>query len=134
MNQTSLLVPNRTDFHWKLRYTNEGRIDYSDLFPIDHPHLPPYFDFEKTFDFISFGNFFHKYWYISFVTTFFYLGGAFGLQHFMKNRPPYRLKWSLVLWNAALGVFSIIGFSRTLPSLLYKLALPDGFYRTLCVP
>jgi len=114
-----------------LNYTNDGRIDYSNLFPLSHEAFPA-FHFEKlSFEFLSsVGNFMYQYWYFSLVVGICYLAAAFFLQHYMRNYEPIKLKWTLFIWNMAIGIFSIVGFIRTAPPVLYRLS--EGFYTSVC--
>lgn len=51
----------------------------------------------------------------------------------MSNRPAFRLKKILTIWNISLALFSIIGTLRTLPELLHVLGR-FGFYHSVCSP
>lgn len=51
----------------------------------------------------------------------------------MSNRPAYKLKRLLTLWNLSLAIFSIVGTLRTLPELLHVLGR-FGFYHSTCHP
>jgi len=62
-----------------------------------------------------------------------YLIVIFGLQIFMKHREPMRMKKLLVVWNAMLSMFSISGFIRMLPELVYLLKQPGGFHASVCI-
>lgn len=61
-----------------------------------------------------------------------YIVTIFGLQAYMRNRPAFELKMPLFWWNFVLGVFSIIGFVRTMPGFLAVLSDKNGFYNTIC--
>jgi len=116
------------------KYTPDGFIDYSELYPLSHEKFPA-FEFEKLSleSYTTLGNFLYHYWYLSLVIGAIYMILSFALQHWMRNQQPIKLKWSLFLWNMAIGIFSIIGFCRVVPPLLYRISLPDGFYRSVCV-
>lgn len=49
----------------------------------------------------------------------------------MSNRPAFKLKRLLTLWNISLALFSIVGSFRTLPELLHVLRR-FGFYHSVC--
>ncbi|OWF47968.1 Elongation of very long chain fatty acids protein 6 [Mizuhopecten yessoensis] len=49
----------------------------------------------------------------------------------MENRPRYELRPYLVIWNATLGIFSIFGAVRVVPTLIYS-AKYNGKEYTLC--
>lgn len=55
------------------------------------------------------------------------------MKQFMKNRPPFELKGPLIIWNLALGIFSLFGFIRSFPELVHVVRQPGGIYRSLCV-
>jgi hypothetical protein len=61
-----------------------------------------------------------------------YLAAIFGLQRAMRDRPPFQLKRALALWNGALGVFSILGFTRSWPAFWNILSVDNGFYHSIC--
>jgi elongation of very long chain fatty acids protein 6 len=44
---------------------------------------------------------------------------------------PWNLKWTLVLWNSFLAIFSIIGTAVTLPHLINKIQT-DGLHASMC--
>lgn len=79
-------------------------------------------------------DFFERYWLLPFITGGIYLITIFSLQSFMRNRKPFQLKPALLVWNACIGIFSILGFIRTFPE-LYGIVTsgPDGFFRSICV-
>lgn len=74
-----------------------------------------------------------RYWHTSFYAVAIYMIVIFGGQSFMSNRPAFRLKRLLTLWNISLALFSIIGTLRTLPELLHVLGR-FGFYHSVCHP
>jgi len=83
----------------------------------------------------------HTYWHDLITSTWklsIYAGVAyilviFGIQWWMKDKDPYQLKWPLFWWNLGLGIFSIIGFSRTLPGFLDVFGKENGLYQSVCV-
>lgn len=70
-------------------------------------------------------------WHTSFYITTMYVIVVLALQAFMKNRPGYRLKLPLIIWNASLALFSIIGASRTFPEMNHILQ-NFGFTHSVC--
>jgi len=62
-----------------------------------------------------------------------YLLLVFGGQAIMADRPPFKLRGPLTLWNIFLAIFSIMGALRTIPELVHTLA-HYGFYHSLCSP
>jgi len=58
---------------------------------------------------------------------------VFGGQHYMADRPAFKLRGALTLWNIFLAVFSIIGVARTLPEFLHTLS-KHGLYSSFCSP
>lgn len=51
----------------------------------------------------------------------------------MKDRKPLGLRYPLIAWNAALSLFSFVGFLRTAPHLMYYM-YANGFYASACTP
>jgi len=97
------------------------------------PNYSYIFNFEN--DFVHFKT---RLWMIDNWTLVFYYSAAyilviFGVQHFMKNRPKYELRGLLILWNTALAMFSLMGFTRTAPELIHVLR-NYGLYHSICVP
>lgn len=64
--------------------------------------------------------------------TIIYLTVIFGIQRYMRDRVAFQLKWTLFTWNFCLGIFSIMGFARTLPGFLIVLGMPHGLYHSIC--
>ncbi|GMS92646.1 hypothetical protein PENTCL1PPCAC_14821, partial [Pristionchus entomophagus] len=64
------------------------------------------YDKEPLFEFIS------DVWHHSIWVAILYCLGVHALQRFMENRQPFVLMRPLILWNAALAIFSMIGFAR----------------------
>lgn len=81
----------------------------------------------------SWANFFYVYWSVPLYTGTVYLLCVFFLQSYMKSKKPFQLKKTLFLWNMGLGIFSMMGFLRTVPE-LYTIVTsgPDGFVRSIC--
>jgi len=72
-----------------------------------------------------------KHWDWSIYASGIYVLLIFSGQAWMKNKTPFRLRRRLFLWNVTLAAFSIVGFLRTFPEILYVLK-ETGFYRSVC--
>ncbi|ODN05544.1 putative fatty acid elongation protein 3 [Orchesella cincta] len=72
-------------------------------------------------------------WKLPIYAGIVYIMSIFSIQTYMKDKPAFDLKAPLFYWNAALGVFSILGLIRFTPSFLNILFSPNGFYRSICV-
>lgn len=70
-------------------------------------------------------------WYLSVTASMVYIVLIFGIQAFMKNRPALKLKKALFVWNATLGIFSIIGFIRFIPEAV-SVVMNSGIHGSLC--
>lgn len=60
-------------------------------------------------------------WTLSFWFAGLYVLATFSLQHYMKDKEAFDLRYPLALWSAALSVFSILGTWRTYPAIVYAL-------------
>jgi elongation of very long chain fatty acids protein 6 len=60
-----------------------------------------------------------------------YLCTVFGLQYIMKNRQAFELRIPLIIFNAGLAIFSIIGSVVTIPYLISHL-YDYGIIKTIC--
>lgn len=67
------------------------------------------------------------------VAVFGYLSTIYFGQMIMKKREPFKLKTPLLVWNTALAIFSIIGFTRVFPEMMYSLR-KYGFLGSVCKP
>lgn len=70
-------------------------------------------------------------WQLSVYASIIYIIAIFGIQHYMRDRPAYKLKKGLFAWNATLGVFSIVGFIRYIPEFSHVL-YNSGLHGSLC--
>uniref|UniRef100_A0A1I7Y9K5 Elongation of very long chain fatty acids protein n=1 Tax=Steinernema glaseri TaxID=37863 RepID=A0A1I7Y9K5_9BILA len=68
--------------------------------------------FERIDDPIELTLFLQRYWHHTITISALYFLAIKGIQRWMRDRPAYQLQKPLFLWNAALAVFSIIGFLR----------------------
>jgi elongation of very long chain fatty acids protein 6 len=139
VNKSCLLDSKTTDLNstlWKFQLTPEGTPDYSQLSSIvrDFPHgYYPSYEFEKSsLDFGRVLEFMHENWWIPFSAGTLYLVVIFALQEFMKGRKALELKWPLFTWNLTIGLFSLVGFLRTAPDLIYILQGTNGMHDAVC--
>eukprot|EP01121_Diplochlamys_sp_Union-15-3_P008550 TRINITY_DN2276_c0_g2_i1.p1 TRINITY_DN2276_c0_g2~~TRINITY_DN2276_c0_g2_i1.p1 ORF type:complete len:253 (+),score=9.62 TRINITY_DN2276_c0_g2_i1:58-816(+) len=72
-----------------------------------------------------------KYWYIFAIGGLVYMPLIFGLQNYMKDRKPLRIKKLLLLWNIALTLFSALGTYYTVPT-LYSNVVSKGILASVC--
>ncbi|CAL8073366.1 unnamed protein product [Orchesella dallaii] len=97
----------------------------------DHPKYPA-FGFEKL-DHIYWRQFVWEHPMYPYVACVLYLATIFGIQHYMKDRAPLKLKTPLVIWNWALAIFSIMGFYRLgqeLGDLVF--GQENGLHKSIC--
>lgn len=104
--------------------------DYTYVTTEDPPQFQ-YFDFE-VYDWKAWGVYGTTNWHLPVVVGIVYVIAIFGIERWMRDRPAYKLKWPLFLWNTALGIFSIIGFIRTVPEFVHILMGESGFYKAIC--
>lgn len=70
-------------------------------------------------------------WKLSVYASLAYICLIFMGQGWMRHREPFKLRKQLVLWNIGLAVFSIFGFSRTVPELLH-ITQEYGYHSSIC--
>lgn len=74
------------------------------------------------------------------ATALVYVCGIVQLDLYMKNRKilPFKLRWTLITWNATLALLSAIGAAITLPRFLFGqpagLFVTQNFVRSVCAP
>lgn len=95
------------------------------------PSIVHNFEFEEV-DLFFWHDFVQSNWKLALYAAALYIVTIFGLERLMRRRPAFNLKMPLFWWNLGLGVFSIIGFARTLPGLIYVLGQSDGFFTSIC--
>jgi elongation of very long chain fatty acids protein 6 len=129
-------IANNSNSSWKFQLTPEGTPDYSQLSNhiLDLPEgYYPSYEFEKSsLDVGRVLEFMHENWWIPFSAGILYLAVIFALQEFMKGRKALELKWPLFTWNLTIGLFSLAGFLRTAPELLYILQRTNGIHDSEC--
>ncbi|XP_074597012.1 very long chain fatty acid elongase 6-like [Brevipalpus obovatus] len=91
------------------------------------------FRFEQQFKYADKRQWMQDNWHSAFYWIALYMTLVFGGQAFMSNRPPFKLKRLLVVWNIMLAIFSILGAFRTLPEMIHILR-KFGFYHSVCNP
>lgn len=100
----------------------------------DGPRYLYTFGWEDQFDPEQSFKMFHAHPYLPFgVAIFGYLSAIYLGQIFMRNREPFKLKTALLVWNSALAIFSIVGFVRVYPEMVYTLN-KYGFLGSVCKP
>lgn len=102
------------------------------IWPYAEPPLYEPFWLEK-FDVVSCRDWMEKNWHWSVYICIAYVAIAGLGEQLMKTRPPFDLRYSLVVWNLCMALFSALGFIRCLPELLLVLKGPNGFHRSVCV-
>jgi elongation of very long chain fatty acids protein 6 len=91
------------------------------------------FEWERSINVMPFITIAERHFDVAVYICLAYLVLVFGGQYLMKNVKEFNLKNSLAMWNLFLAVFSLIGFIRTAPHLLYYL-YKDGLYVSSCYP
>jgi len=76
-------------------------------------------------------NVYRTYWYVFFLGAVLYPPVIFGIQHVMKDRKPFHLKGLLLVWNAGLALFSVLGTLFTVPFIVNGLR-QSTFHEILC--
>ncbi|CAL8116660.1 unnamed protein product [Orchesella dallaii] len=89
------------------------------------------YEFERV-DIVYWRDFLKNQWALPFYAAGLYLVTIFGLEYYMKERKAFNLRVPLILWNGALGIFSIMGFYRTFPP-LFNSFMNDGLMRSICI-
>lgn len=93
---------------------------------------PLYTDFEKRFNTLPVVNWMTYNSWVPIAAVSVYLAFCYFGQRAMDPRTAFKLKKPLAAWNLLLSVFSLIGFLRTAPHLLY-FGWRDGFYSSVRV-
>jgi hypothetical protein len=117
-------------FTQKLNVTSEY-LDYSSVEIEDPPRFHP-FQFE-VYDWKEWCRYMYVNWHYCIVASVAYIILIFGIKALMEYRKPFELKRELFLWNAAIGLFSLMGFIRTAPEFFTVLMGEQGFYRSICI-
>lgn len=96
------------------------------------PKFDSWYKFEEA-DPFYWNDFVLEHRYLAVYAGIIYIITIYSLEWWMRDRPAYKLKMPLFLWNGALGIFSIIGFARMLPGMWYILTQPNGMYNSICI-
>lgn len=75
---------------------------------IDPEFQEAIFPFEEDFDHRPWLEWFHKYWTVSVWASVVYVIVIFSIKRLMRDRPPFGLRSTLVLWSLGLAVFSTV--------------------------
>lgn len=99
-------------------------------------HLVPNYKFtlgwEDSFDFDSSVETFNNNPHVPFVIALLiYLPILYVGQMIMSKRDPFNVKLVMIVWNSGLAIFSILGFCRMFPEMLYVYE-KFGFNHTFC--
>jgi elongation of very long chain fatty acids protein 6 len=105
-------------------YTSISGFNYTYIFPFEVKYLSNEYRQDKL-------NWTANNWHYVYFISFAYIATIFGLKNFMKNRKPYELRLLLIVWNACLAVYSILGAVRTVPEFLYILT-EKGIKYSVC--
>ncbi|GMT23477.1 hypothetical protein PFISCL1PPCAC_14774, partial [Pristionchus fissidentatus] len=76
--------------------------------------------FEKDFDHMKSTQWMQRNWMHSLTFSILYVVVIFGGRRLMQNLKPFSLNTPLMLWNAALATFSIMGFLRMTPEWVWS--------------
>ena len=93
-------------------------------------------DFELAFfneqTFTAIKRLMHDWWWLSLVYALFYIIFIFiGRTWMAKRTEKFELRQPLVLWNAALTIFSFWGACRCVPELIHAIT-HHGFMYSIC--
>lgn len=117
-------------------YRETHGCEFRQLFQ-DVPALEPLYPstWERNFHALPFVYFAERYFNWAFYICAVYLVMCFPLRWLLDkyNVPAMKLRGALRAWNLMLSIFSIIGFLRTAPHLLYY-TWQKGFYASICAP
>lgn len=72
-----------------------------------------------------------NWWFPVLVCTLYMLVVVIGGPRWMRARDAYSLRAPLAAWNLALAIFSIVGFTRVVPSVVGHI-VQDGFDSSVC--
>ncbi len=114
-----------------MKINPDGSLDYTGFELENPPRYHPY-EWEIVQDWKGWVGWTHTHWTIPLWTGLVYIVTIFGIQAAMKNREAFVLKRQLFLWNAALGLFSILGFIRMAPE-FFGMIYNSGFYNSVCI-
>ena len=96
-----------------------------------HQFLSFFYAIEERFDLDEAQVWTGRWWKISLYAAIAYVVLIFAGQRWMRDRAPYSLRKPLVMWNAGLAAFSVLGSIALTPSLL-KVLFTEGMGRSVC--
>ncbi|CAG0880310.1 unnamed protein product [Darwinula stevensoni] len=109
--------------------------EYAKHIPTQKENLPYFFVFDWELD-TDWAECVHMWlmdhWPLSFVFAALYLILVFWGRHWMRNRPAWEMKKSLIAWNLFLSVFSILGASRAIPEFYHSIR-GNSLYYSMCL-
>ncbi|XP_014679698.1 PREDICTED: elongation of very long chain fatty acids protein 6-like [Priapulus caudatus] len=89
------------------------------------------FDIERDIDYSAASLWMKENWHVTFFYGAAYVICVFIGRHLMHARPGFELRRPLLVWNASLAVFSLMGALRTVPALLWVINT-YGFKYSIC--
>ncbi|GMR39291.1 hypothetical protein PMAYCL1PPCAC_09486, partial [Pristionchus mayeri] len=89
--------------------------------------------FEEGFHTKRFTLWLQEHWTLSLQASVAYVVVIFGIKRFMESRKPFSLETPLFLWNAALAIFSIMGFLRMTPEWFWSWTGENDLKYSICV-
>nr|XP_040578120.1 elongation of very long chain fatty acids protein 6-like isoform X1 [Lepeophtheirus salmonis] len=101
------------------------------------PNYSYIFHFEQEFEHSDVKDWMEQNWSrVCLLASSVYMIIIFGGQYIMSARERFEMQNVLTFWNIFLALFSLMGFSRTLPELFHVLfsSRGDGLYHSLCIP
>jgi elongation of very long chain fatty acids protein 6 len=75
--------------------------------------------------------FFNRHFYVFAIALALYLPVIFGIQRYMRDRPPFELRVPLIAWNWVMCLFSLWGTWYCFPSFIPSL-MESGWWGSLC--
>ena len=87
---------------------------------------------ESRFDHVAALGWMGRYWYFSVIFSATYVLLLLLGTRWMRERKPYNLRRSLVMWNAGLAVFSVLGLWKVEVPALAKKMIVEGIEEVSC--
>lgn len=88
---------------------------------------------EQRFSYSVYLQYHRKYWTIVYPVILLYLLFIYFAREWMKSRPKFTLRRTLITWNSILALFSLWGAARSLPE-LYSTLCEKGIHGAICHP
>lgn len=99
--------------------------------PSPPPSYPFVQSFEKEFQYESSRRWLQQHNHLPIIAIITYLLFIYLVQKWMRDRPAFRLRGCLLLWNIALAVFSTIGAARSLQE-FFHVQVSEGLHASIC--